>query len=546
MKKSNTRLVDVLIIWVLSTTTLGVTPFYSYDPINIIKFSMVIIFGAMSAGFVFLGYKEIFLRDYLPILILSIFFLIFISLAAAKSSMNLTESLYGVSGRLTGVLTYTSLLFLMLVAAIYNSKKNLHSITKLLILCGVISTFYGILQALGLDIIDWVSPYSKVFGFFGNPNFYSSFVAISGVAAFTYGLKKNLPSFQRTLYFSYLLTVILAISQSKSVQGYLVLLIGVSFSFFLWLRTQIKLIKFVSFYLFCCVIGLFLITIDMLQKSPWHSILYQPSVTFRGDFWRAGWDITKDNPIYGVGLDGYRDSYRFYRDQVTADRNPTAMVDSAHNIFLDISTGGGFPLLIIYCALLLLVIISIIKVTRREKVFNPNFAALSGAWLGYQAQSLISISHIGLAIWGWVLSGVIIGYEINCKKSDSNSEMNNPKSKGIAVPFGLVVGLVISLPLLGADGEFYSTLNSGDVIKIEQNLDQFPQSVTRMNLAAKIFVDSGFPERALVISKKAVKFNPRNFEAWEQIYLNPKSDENTKAQALAKMRELDPLNPNIK
>ena len=546
MKKSNTRLVDVLIIWVLSTTTLGVTPFYSYDPINIIKFSMVIIFGAMSAGVVFLGYKEIFLRDYLPILIVSIFFLILISLAAAKSSMNLTESLYGVSGRLTGVLTYTSFLFLMLIAAVYNSKRNLHSITKLLILCGVISTFYGILQALGLDIIDWVSPNRKVFGFFGNPNFYSSFIAISGVAAFTYGLKKNLPSFHRTLYFSYLPTVILVISQSKSTQGYLVLLIGASFSFFLWLRTQIKLTKFVSFYVFSMVIGLFLIMIDMLQKSPWHPILYKQSVNFRGDYWRAGWEITKDNPIYGVGLDGYRDNYRFYRDQLAADRIPTSIVDSAHNVFLDISTGGGFPLLIIYCALLLLVIISIIKVTRREKVFNPNFVALSGAWLGYQAQSLISINHIGLAIWGWVLSGVIIGYEINCKKSDSNSEMNNPKSKGIAVPFGLVVGLVISLPLLRADSEFYSALNSGDLIKIEQNLNQFPQSVTRMNLAAQIFIEAGFADRALVISQKAVKLNPRNFETWEKLYLNPESGENTKAQALAKMRELDPLNPNIK
>ena len=67
-----------------------------------------------------------------------------------------------------------------------------------------------------------------------------------------------------------------------------------------------------------------------------------------------------------------------------------------------------------------------------------------------------------------------------------------------------------------------------------------------MNLAAQIFIEAGFADRALVISQKAVKLNPRNFEAWEKIYSNPESDENTKAQALAKMRELDPLNPNIK
>jgi O-antigen ligase len=434
----------------------------------------------------------------------------------------------------------------MLVGLKYNSKKNLHSLTKLLIFCGVISTFYGITQALGLDIIGWVSPYSKVFGFFGNPNFYSSFEAITGIAALSYGLKENLSSSYRALYFSYIALVIFAISQSKSIQGFLVLFIGVSFTLFIWLRTQIRLSKFVRLYLFSCATLVFLALIDILQKSPWQSILYKPSVTFRGDFWRAGWKMTKDNPIYGVGLDGYRDNYRFYRDQVAADRNPTAMVDSAHNIFLDISSGGGFPLLISYCALILLVIISIFKVIRREKAFNPNFVALSGAWLGYQAQSLISINQIGLAIWGWVLSGVILGYEINSRRSASNSQMNKLKTKGLALPFGLVVGLMLSVPLLRADGEFYSTLTLGDAIKIEQNLDQWPQSVIRMNLAAQIFVNSGLAERALVISKKAVELNPRNFEAWEKIYLNPDSDENTKAQALSKMRELDPLNPNIK
>jgi hypothetical protein len=546
MKKSGTSLIDVLIVCALAATTFGVTPYYSYDPINIFRFSMVLIFGAISVGVVFLGYKEIVLRDYLPILIISFFFLAFISLASAKSSMNLTESLYGVSGRQTGFLTYTSLLFLMLVGLKYNSKKNLHFLTKLLIFCGVISTFYGITQASGLDIIEWVSPYSKVFGFFGNPNFYSSFEAITGIAALSYGLKENLSSSYRALYFSYIALVIFAISQSKSIQGFLVLFIGVSFTLFIWLRTQIRLSKFVRLYLFSCATLVFLALIDILQKSPWQSILYKPSVTFRGDFWRAGWKMTKDNPIYGVGLDGYRDNYRFYRDQVAADRNPAAMVDSAHNIFLDISSGGGFPLLISYCALILLVIISIFKVIRREKAFNPNFVALSGAWLGYQAQSLISINQIGLAIWGWVLSGVILGYEINSRRSASNSQMNKLKTKGLALPFGLVVGLMLSVPLLRADGEFYSTLTLGDAIKIEQNLDQWPQSVIRMNLAAQIFVNSGLAERALVISKKAVELNPRNFEAWEKIYLNPDSDENTKAQALSKMRELDPLNPNIK
>ena len=102
------------------------------------------------------------------------------------------------------------------------------------------------------------------------------------------------------------------------------------------------------------------------------------------------------------------------------------------------------------------------------------------------------------------------------------------------------------MPLIITDGQFRSTIKAGDVIRIEQNLDQWPQSVIRMNLVAQIFIDGGFAERALIISQKAVKLKPRNFEAWEKIYLNPTVDENTKSRALLKMRELDPFNPNLK
>ena len=299
-------------------------------------------------------------------------------------------------------------------------------------------------------------------------------------------------------------------------------------------------------YLFLGFIGALSVLLDILQKSPWQSVLYKPSVTFRGDFWRTGWNITQDNPIFGVGLDGYRDSYRLYRDQIAAERNPSAMVDSAHNVFLDISSGGGFPLLIIYCGLIFLVLISIFRVVRREKEFNYSFAGIAGAWVAYLAQSVISINQIGLAIWGWVLSGVIIGYEIKTRNFAPSAVVRTPAMERVAIYLGVIIGLAVSLPLVLADGQFRSTVKAGDVIKIEQNLERWPESVIRMNVATQIFIDGGFENRALTISQKAVNLNPINFEAWEKIYLNPDSDENTKAQALSKMRELDPFNPSIK
>jgi O-antigen ligase len=283
-----------------------------------------------------------------------------------------------------------------------------------------------------------------------------------------------------------------------------------------------------------------------LQKSPWSSILYKESVTFRGDFWRAGWKMTVDNPIFGVGLDGYRDHYRASRDAETALRpGSDAMNDSAHNVFLDTSSGGGFPLLIIYAFLIGLTIYSAIKVIRRSTGFDVGFAAVLGAWVAYLAQSLISINQLGLAVWGWVLMGVIIGFEINTREKADVIKIK-PVHSTVAVGMGLIIGLGVGLPLMVADASFRATVKAGDVIKIEASVRQWPQSVTRMTLAAQILREGGLPERSIVIAREAVVFNPMNFEAWRELSLQPNATEQERTEALATMKKLDPFNPNLK
>jgi O-antigen ligase len=65
--------------------------------------------------------------------------------------------------------------------------------------------------------------------------------------------------------------------------------------------------------------------------------------------------MTLDHPFFGVGFDGFRDHYNQSRDLITALRpGSEAITDSAHNIFLDMSSSGGFLLLIIYTFLICL------------------------------------------------------------------------------------------------------------------------------------------------------------------------------------------------
>ncbi len=536
-----------IVLWGVGFTTLFVTPLFSYDPINVPRFLSVIVFGLIGFFLLLGARKEVFGLKYRRVVFASIVFIGWALIALFASKVNLIEGVFGVTGRQTGFLAYFALIVLMLCAVLSSSANLQNKLILLLVWVGLVSGLYGVLQAIGGDPFDWINPYSPVFGFFGNPNFQASFMGMAAVVAVAFSLKSSERLMIRISFLSFVLLALFNIYQSKSQQGYLVFLAGVVVVGYLFVRSKLK--KLTWIYLAASAVGFVTVILDILQKSPWTSILYKESVTFRGDFWRAGWRMTLDNPVFGVGLDGYRDHYRASRDLVTALRpGSDSMTDSAHNVFLDISSGGGFPLLIIYVFLIGLSIISAIKVILRSTEFDVGFAAILGAWVAYLAQSLISINQLGLAVWGWVLMGAIIGYEINTREKIELKSVKTVKSEysTVAIGLGFIIGLSVGLPLIVADATFRSTVKAGDVLKIEASVRQWPQSVTRMTLAAQILREGDLPDRSIVIAREAVEFNPMNFEAWRELSLQPNATESERVQAQETMKKLDPFNPNLK
>lgn len=535
-----------IIAWGAGATTVLVTPFFSYDPINVPRFTVLFAFGLMGF-FLLLGARQhLFTTKYRRVVGASILFITWGLVATFASGIKLAEGLFGVTGRQTGLLAYFALIAMMISAVFASDERLSRKLALTLVGVGILSGLYGVLQSFGGDPFDWINPYSPVFGFFGNPNFQASFMGIAAVAAIAMSLESSAKPQNRIGLLLFVALALFNIYESKSQQGYLVFLAGVVVAGYLFVRGNEKLRKLTPLYLVAAFVGFIAVVLDILQKSPWSSILYKESVTFRGDFWRAGLKMTVDNPVFGVGLDGYRDHYRGSRDVVTALRpGSEAMNDSAHNVFLDISSGGGFPLLIVYVFLIGLTMFSAIKVIRRTKEFDVAFAAVLGAWVAYLAQSLISINQLGLAVWGWVLMGVIIGYEINTREKSEAIKIK-PVISTIAIGMGLIIGLGTGLPLMVADATFRSTVKSGDVMKIEASVRQWPQSVTRLTYVAQILREANLSDRSIVIAREAVEFNPMNFEAWRELFLQPNATEQERAEALATMKKLDPFNPNLK
>jgi O-antigen ligase len=545
MQQSKSR-IEKTILWGAGLTSVAMSPFMSYEPINLPRLVILTIFGVSLMLLLTIHHKNLFKDEHKKILIVLSSFILWSIISAIFSNLGFIDAFFGVFGRNNALLTYFMFMAFITATIFVSNIKFIRSLLLVMVFIGVLSAVYGFMQSMGIDPFGWISENIIVFGFFGNPNFQAAFMGITATVAFAYLLNND---YKLSIKFGYLLFILLAlyiIYKSKSQQGYLVFVAGISVVVYLWLRVNPVLKKFKVLYLFVLGFGVIAVFLDIFQKAPWSSFLYKESVAYRGDFWRAGWNMTVNNPVFGVGLDGYRDNFRFYRDQASADRNPNSFVDSAHNVFLDISSGGGFPLLLIYITLLVMVLISARKVIKRSTSFDYNFAALFAAWVGYTAQSVISIQQIGVAIWGWILAGAIIGYEINSRKDQPVKLANRDASEVLAVSAGLIIGLIISLPAFIADAQFRSTVLKGEITKIESALERWPQNVSNMNFASDLFRKGGFPDQALNMARKAVAVNPRNFEAWQQIFLSQNAPEAERKAALIKMREMDPLNSTLK
>jgi len=257
-------------------------------------------------------------------------------------------------------------------------------------------------------------------------------------------------------------------------------------------------------------------------------------------------------------MDSYGDWYRRSRTlAATLRRGPDTTSNAAHNVFLDISSYGGFPLLIIYVALMALVIISAIRVLNRSKAFNPAFAGLFGGWVAFQAQSIISINQIGLAIWGWVLSGLIIGYEINTrnvvvvesvakKGRVSGKPAQSSAGSVVALFVAFVLGVLVGMPPYVASAKFKSALETSNPIVVQQAAYIWPVDSSRMIQVAVTLNDNKLEAQGLQVALDATKKFPDNYLVWATLDAMKSAAPDQKAQALAQMKRLDPLNPNLK
>lgn len=533
-------------------TILTVTPYSVTDPINLPKMSILGILGFTLLGTCMNRRSLAQMKKQKLLIVLASLFVIQGLLILVLSGRSISQGLYGTSGRNTAFLTYLSLLLILFTISQSSSAFFVKNFIDIFIVIGIILQVYGILQNFGLEPFPYVNTYeSNVFGTFGNPNFQSAFMGIFGALLFALLLDEKLSSKRRMTISLLLIGSIYGVYITNSWQGYFNLVAGIGIAVTLNLyrtgKTKLGNLFFVS-----GVVSGAVILLGLLNQGPLAAVLDKASLTARRLYWEAGVRMLLDHPVFGVGWDGFGDWYRRSRTENSKVFKSDLVSDSAHSVPLDVASGGGIPLLVLYLSLLALGIFSVIKVLKNKTHFSLNYIALVSAWGSYQAQSIISINQIALGIIGWSFLGLIIGYgkftdDRNQTPIHQSSKMNksapikNPSFLTLFTPLiGFIVGCLVSLPPYIAASKFYEGLKTSDARVINSNAYLKPLDLRRMIYSASILEKNRYHKESFSIIKNATKHFPDSYEAWTYFTTFKNASESDKTLAKSELARLDP------
>lgn len=532
--------------------TLLVTGFANYDPVNVPK--MFLMSGIAFACLFLLihsGIGKQFKENKLPLIFLLAFTLAgLFSLLMSKAPV--TQNFYGTFGRNTGFLTYLSLAILLLASTSMRNAQNFDKLTLGLIISGITNVFLCGLELVGINIFGFNNIYGNILGTFGNPNFISSFLGIfiSVYLAYIFAPKSSLIS--RVAALVLVPMAFYEIVHSKSIQGIFVTGIGCGIVGFFLVREHLKKVYFQAIYLFVVITAGLSAVLGALQIGPLTKYIYKTSVSLRGEYWAAGITMGEGHLFGGVGFDTYGDWYRRARSaSAMILPGATTVSNSAHNVNVDLFASGGLTLVVPYLLLMFYVAYLIVKTIVPMKNYNRTYYILVTAWICYQAQALISINQIGVAIWGWVLSGSIIGYSKIIENKKAAELQVQPKSKSKKVESasvqlmatgGLAFGLILAFPGYYADVNWRSALKSSSIEEAQAAATKWPLDSYRLANAALVFEQNKFPQQAYEMGQLGIKHNPEYFDAWKVITTLSLSTPAEKENAIAKMRALDPRN----
>jgi O-antigen ligase len=554
-------------VWFLLIGVSAVTLYFNTqlsDPFNTPKLILLLVVASWILSHLINSYRNkplILKSSEFKVFMLSIFFTSTLLISTLLTDVKLIGFI-GDTQRRNGFLGYLGLVVIFLYAArTLNFNYSLRLI-KCAILVGVILSFYGVIQILGRDFVDWNNPYNSMISTLGNPNFASALLAVLSITAFGSLFIRSIPVGYKVLTFVFLVMALFSIVKSQSRQGLITLLFAALFSSTIYIYLNYKKLRMLFLPI---TFSLVLLTIlGMLQKGPFTAFLYKDSVSVRGYYWRAGIEMFKDKPLTGIGVDRYGSYFKEFREVGYPLKYGYEITSSnAHNTIIQLFSTSGMFVGISYLAILGYVLFSGLKLVKNFKNDEQKIAlVLLSSWIGFQAQSLISIDNIGISIWGWLLGGAVLGLSFNGNRSETSESSKNFNSKQVTINlFQPLLAVLLLVPIFTVSSYLYraekdtymvQAFASSNTQEAKSALIQYFDDLTKNPLAdpyykfrsALLLYEAGFSEQGYSELNKLIDSDPRNIYYLNAIgYLaSQRQDLELAVKSLSKIADVDPWN----
>ena len=532
------------IVVLISIVTLVLTPWWNVDSLVIPKLIVLFAVGTYYLPYLLFNYKEIFKTKKLVALsAISLLILLQYIFVMLLSESPIEQQIYGKTGRGLGLITEASLLILMITVALLSRYKDINTVLTGVIISSTVSSIYSILQYFGVDLFAWSTRTNGIIGTLGNPNFQAVLAAIGFLPTILFVLKKNMKL--KVFLLIFLGLQIFTVYICESFQGYILVLLSAFIFILLYIRDKLRIIYYglLSFGLF---FGLLFVA-ALTNRGALASQIFDRSVQSRLEFWTTAFNTTKDNILFGVGIDSFGDVSSFYKNK-EAVLGVNEFTDSAHNYFLQYSATGGIPLALLYLSLSVMVFVSFLRFQKVAEKFDAPASVVFSIWACLQAQSLINPGSIPLMAWNSLVGGFIVCLSIS-RESNLSYNRSSVVTKPLFLPFSyflVFVSFISVYPLFNSDKASLDSLKKGDAQMAVAAAKMFPESTLRYSRIGVELLKSNLPEQALEVGRAAVEFNPKALSAWALILANNSAPLVERELAKEKILELDPFNDDIR
>jgi O-antigen ligase len=450
---------------------------------------------------------------------------------ASIFSENKYRALFGESQRRNGLLAYVALIIFAAIASKVDIAEKNQRFFQVIFAGTLILTAYGFLQNFGYDFVAWSNQYSPVIGTLGNPNFMGAILATLSMILLpvlflqNFNLKSKI-SFSILIALNFLVTYF-----TNALQGLLNFIFGATMFLLVTVYFRFKKLGLIGLLLF--LMAVVVAMLGIFQKGPLASLLYKGSVTLRGYYWDAGIKMFQEKPLLGVGID----NYGLYFNEVRNLEYPLKFgyfvtSNNAHNLPIQLLATGGFLVGGLY--LIMVFFIFAVAIRKLRKVSGGQKVILTGLMVSYsvfQLQSFVSIDNIGVSIWGWLIAGLIVGFnsskindlEVNAKIKIKNSVKSDSSAKTLMFSWALVTVSFVLVALLYQgekktyDLDGYLGGTSGPVEPqvlnlINETLDTpLIEPSYKMGIADKLMI-RGLSDQAMDVITDLVNYEPRNLD----------------------------------